>query len=49
MWYQPLDGETAWTLGVARRVAADAVKRNQLHDNLLDWMNTSRDPFRGYF
>lgn len=23
--------------------------RNHLHDRLLDWMNTSRDPFRGYY
>jgi uncharacterized sulfatase len=23
--------------------------RNGLHDQLLDWMNTSRDPFRGYY
>ena len=23
--------------------------RNRLHDKLLDWMNTSRDPFRGYY
>jgi uncharacterized sulfatase len=23
--------------------------RNQLHDVLLDWMNRSRDPFRGYY
>jgi uncharacterized sulfatase len=23
--------------------------RNQLHDRLLDWMNVSRDPFRGYY
>jgi uncharacterized sulfatase len=23
--------------------------RNQLHDKLLDWMNRSRDPFRGYY
>ncbi|MHA2038708.1 MAG: sulfatase-like hydrolase/transferase [Promethearchaeota archaeon] len=23
--------------------------RNQLHDNLLDWMNETRDPFRGYY
>lgn len=22
--------------------------RNELHDKLLDWMNTTRDPFRGY-
>jgi len=22
--------------------------RNQLHDKLLDWMNNTRDPFRGY-
>ncbi|MHB1698683.1 MAG: sulfatase-like hydrolase/transferase [Acidobacteriaceae bacterium] len=23
--------------------------RNRLHDKLLDWMNVSRDPFRGYY
>jgi uncharacterized sulfatase len=23
--------------------------RNELHDKLLDWMNISRDPFRGYY
>lgn len=23
--------------------------RDRLHDRLLDWMNTSRDPFRGYY
>lgn len=23
--------------------------RNSLHDALLDWMNTTRDPFRGYY
>lgn len=23
--------------------------RNELHDKLLDWMNVSRDPFRGYY
>jgi uncharacterized sulfatase len=23
--------------------------RNSLHDQLLDWMNQSRDPFRGYY
>ena len=23
--------------------------RNALHDKLLNWMNTSRDPFRGYY
>ncbi|NOU35522.1 MAG: sulfatase-like hydrolase/transferase [Kiritimatiellaceae bacterium] len=23
--------------------------RDALHDKLLDWMNTSRDPFRGYY
>jgi uncharacterized sulfatase len=23
--------------------------RDRLHDVLLDWMNTSRDPFRGYY
>ena len=22
--------------------------RNELHDKLLDWMNNTRDPFRGY-
>lgn len=26
-----------------------ATVRNGLHDRLLDWMNTSRDPFRGYY
>jgi uncharacterized sulfatase len=26
-----------------------AAQRNQMHDRLLDWMNTSRDPFRGYY
>jgi uncharacterized sulfatase len=26
-----------------------AAIRNALHDTLLDWMNTSRDPFRGYY
>lgn len=26
-----------------------AVIRNDLHDRLLDWMNVSRDPFRGYY
>jgi uncharacterized sulfatase len=26
-----------------------ATIRNRLHDQLLDWMNTSRDPFRGYY
>jgi uncharacterized sulfatase len=26
-----------------------AAVRNRLHDQLLDWMNTSRDPFRGYY
>lgn len=25
-----------------------AVKRDELHEQLLDWMNTTRDPFRGY-
>ncbi len=24
-------------------------KRNELHDKLLDWMNETRDPFRGYY
>ena len=23
--------------------------RNALHDRLLDWMNDTRDPFRGYY
>ena len=23
--------------------------RNHLHDLLLDWMNQTRDPFRGYY
>ena len=26
-----------------------ATIRNDLHDRLLNWMNTSRDPFRGYY
>lgn len=26
-----------------------AVVRDQLHDQLLDWMNRTRDPFRGYY
>ena len=26
-----------------------ATTRNKLHDNLLDWMNDTRDPFRGYY
>jgi uncharacterized sulfatase len=26
-----------------------AAKRNELHDRLLDWMNGTRDPFRGYY
>ncbi len=28
---------------------AHAEIRNGLHDKLLDWMNVSRDPFRGYY
>jgi uncharacterized sulfatase len=28
---------------------AHADIRNRLHDKLLDWMDTSRDPFRGYY
>jgi uncharacterized sulfatase len=28
--------------------AAHAAIRNALHDRLLDWMNRTRDPFRGY-
>ncbi len=28
--------------------AAAAKKRNELHDQLLAWMNETRDPFRGY-
>jgi len=23
--------------------------RDRLHDRLLDWMNETRDPFRGYY
>jgi uncharacterized sulfatase len=26
-----------------------AAIRNKLHDLLLNWMNVSRDPFRGYY
>ncbi|MDE3188185.1 MAG: sulfatase-like hydrolase/transferase [Acidobacteriota bacterium] len=26
-----------------------AAKRNELHDRLLNWMNVTRDPFRGYY
>jgi uncharacterized sulfatase len=26
-----------------------AAVRNNLHDRLLNWMNESRDPFRGYY
>jgi len=29
--------------------AEHAVKRNELHDKLLNWMNETRDPFRGYY
>jgi uncharacterized sulfatase len=28
---------------------AHAGKRNELHDKLLNWMNVTRDPFRGYY
>lgn len=28
---------------------AHALARNGLHDQLLDWMNRTRDPFRGYY
>ncbi len=28
---------------------AHTAVRNDLHDRLLNWMNTSRDPFRGYY
>ena len=28
---------------------AHAAIRNDLHDRLLNWMNVSRDPFRGYY
>jgi len=28
---------------------AHAVTRNDLHDRLMNWMNVSRDPFRGYY
>ncbi len=27
----------------------DLAARNDLHDRLLNWMNVSRDPFRGYY
>lgn len=30
-------------------VAEHAAVRNALHDKLLNWMNVSRDPFRGYY
>ncbi len=29
--------------------SAHAAIRNALHDQLLDWMNRTRDPFRGYY
>lgn len=29
--------------------AEHATKRKELHDKLLNWMNVSRDPFRGYY
>ena len=29
--------------------AEHAAIRNELHDKLLNWMNVSRDPFRGYY
>lgn len=29
--------------------AEHAELRNRMHDKLLDWMDTSRDPFRGYY
>jgi uncharacterized sulfatase len=28
---------------------AHRAERDALHDRLIDWMNTSRDPFRGYY
>ena len=28
---------------------AYAVERDRMHDRLLEWMNTTRDPFRGYY
>lgn len=28
---------------------ADAAIRDRLHDRLIDWMNRTRDPFRGYY
>jgi len=28
---------------------AHVAMRNALHDQLLEWMNTTRDPFRGYY
>ena len=29
--------------------AEHSAVRDALHDKLIDWMNTSRDPFRGYY
>lgn len=29
--------------------AEHARRRNELHDKLIDWMNRTRDPFRGYY
>ena len=29
--------------------ATHAAVRDSLHDRLLDWMNQTRDPFRGYY
>jgi uncharacterized sulfatase len=26
-----------------------AKTRNELHDRVIDWMNRTRDPFRGYY
>lgn len=38
-------GEMKNLIGVPEMVEV----RNLLHDRLLDWMNTTRDPFRGYY
>jgi uncharacterized sulfatase len=29
--------------------AAHAAQRDRLHDRMLQWMNDTRDPFRGYY
>ena len=37
-----------WNLNNLIDDPAYAQVRNQLHDRILDWMNRTRDPFRGY-